>query len=438
MVQWAWRSIVAVLVILLLPLPGSAQEQDAAGPNALEETQLIVELVRGNCDQLLEGEVVEELAPFVQLSGVRLGSVRALPARVSLSSAVSLSVDELRARPHAVVVRNGDEQGEDVPLACGELTGPMTEQEELIIGISSQGGSALRGIAYLTPNSGDSARSDVAIFIAQHPLPNAPRQSGASDDDTEAVGEQQADNVGDRVDALGDPRPIAYWPLNETSGTSATDASGARLTGTYGPGVSVGVSSVVPMLSDPAANFDGSGDAYVDMADVLDFADRAPFSLEAWVSPANLRSGAFPRIIEKGGTDASGQRQGYVLFVNGDTGQIGFERWRDDAKEAVTSKGPVPTNDATHVVAAYDGETMRLFLNGIEVASTSSAMSLRDTQLPFRLGNNAVGTSPFEGTIDEVAVYDEALAAETVVAHYRAGVDLQPSLAGTPEATPVP
>ena len=111
-----------------------------------------------------------------------------------------------------------------------------------------------------------------------------------------------------------------------------------------------------------------------------------------------------------------------MLFLTKDTGQLGFERWRDDAKDGVTSPDPIATDRPTHVVATYDGATMRLFVDGELVASQASTRDLRDTPFAFRLGNTADGSNPFAGSIGEAAVYDVALSEGAVAEHHAAGV----------------
>ena len=110
-----------------------------------------------------------------------------------------------------------------------------------------------------------------------------------------------------------------------------------------------------------------------------------------------------------------------MLFLTKDTGQLGFERLRDDARDGVTSPDAIATDRPTHVVATYDGATMRLFVDGELVASGPSTRELRDTPFAFRIGNVSDGSNPFEGSIGEAAVYDVALSERTVAEHYAAG-----------------
>jgi hypothetical protein len=67
----------------------------------------------------------------------------------------------------------------------------------------------------------------------------------------------------------------------------------------------------------------------------------------------------------------------------------------------------------SHVVATYDGTTMSLYLNGIH-NSDKQDTDPRITSTAMGIGEN------FVGSIDEVAIYDHALDAGRVSAHFHA------------------
>jgi Concanavalin A-like lectin/glucanases superfamily len=454
----AWLVGIPALVMMVLH-PAAIQEEADSDAAVNQGYETVAEVVIGHCDGSEQHEPLVELAPFATRSGERLGSERAIPAVASISRTIPLSLEQLEAPTHAIVVRATDGQDEAL-LACGELAGELTAGGELIVGLGEENGSGVTGIAHLSPDQADRSLMTASVFLAENVFRasvNEQEQDALTDDPARGTPANQpvdhdqsvlatpsgdqtenAQAAGGEEDSQVASGPLAYWRLDETSGPTAADATGDGFDGIYGSRVALDIDGAVPASNNPAAGFDGHGEAYVDMGDVLDFAGRTPFSLEAWVAPSRLNAGAYPRLVQKEGTDSSGLRQGYLLFVSGDTVQVGFERWRDGAKEAIVSTGPIPTGEPTHVVVVYDGETMSLFINGMKAAWAPSKQSLLDTTFPFRIGNSSDGANPFEGTIDEVAVYDTALDKQTVVARYRAGVDLQRSPQGTPEASPGP
>ena len=66
----------------------------------------------------------------------------------------------------------------------------------------------------------------------------------------------------------------------------------------------------------------------------------------------------------------------------------------------------------THLAVTYDGTSVRLYVNGTQVATTAAhaARSPRSTS-PLRIGGNTIWGEYFSGLIDEVRVYNRALSA---------------------------
>jgi hypothetical protein len=226
---------------------------------------------------------------------------------------------------------------------------------------------------------------------------------------------------------------VAYWRLDEATGTTAGDRSGQGNDAAYAPGVELGEPGLIGP-ANAAIALAGTADGYVEAGDILDFAGGAPFTLEAWIRPDEFAN-PYPRLLMKEATDEAGNRQGYLLYISKETGRLGFERWRDGEANVVTTIEPIPLGAATHVVAVYDGQAMRLYIDGEGIAEVPAGLGLNDTEVPFRIGARADAGSPFAGAVDEVAVYEAALTDETVRDHFRAGSAGRPPGA-TPAAAP--
>lgn len=235
----------------------------------------------------------------------------------------------------------------------------------------------------------------------------------------------QTDGYATLVEAT--PGLAAYWRLDEASGATAADRSGEGNDADYGPGVALDEPGLIG-AANAAVALDGTADAYLDAGDVLDFAAGAPFTLEAWIQPDEFAT-PYPRLLMKEATDEAGNRQGYLLYISKETGRLGFERWRDGEANVVTTIDPIPLGEVTHVVAIYDGQAMRLYIDGEGVAEVPAGLGLSDTPFPFRIGARADSGSPFAGVVDEVAVYQTALTAETIRDHFRAGSAGRPGTA---------
>ena len=208
---------------------------------------------------------------------------------------------------------------------------------------------------------------------------------------------------------LGTSGVAGYWRLGESSGTTAANSAGGP-SGTYGGAHTLGVSGAIAGDSDAGLRLAGG---QADMGDNHDFAGTSSFTIEAWVKPTTV-DGTSRRIVSK----AIGGLNGYELFVNSGSG-LSFQRIAGSTN-AVSTAAPA-TSSWSHVVATYDGTTMRLYVNGALASSTASALSLLDNVATLRVGNSAVGTDGWAGDLDDVALYTSALNATQVQSHFRCG-----------------
>ena len=66
-------------------------------------------------------------------------------------------------------------------------------------------------------------------------------------------------------------------------------------------------------------------------------------------------------------------------------------------------------NTWAHLAATYDGATMRLYVNGVQVASRAQAGAIATSTNPLQIGGDSIYGQYFAGMIDEVRVYNRAL-----------------------------
>lgn len=79
-------------------------------------------------------------------------------------------------------------------------------------------------------------------------------------------------------------------------------------------------------------------------------------------------------------------------------------------KTLIASTGSVPLNQWSHAVARYDGSTMKLYLNGVEVGSTAKTGSLStNANIGVNIGRNPDGYGEWDGRIDDTRIYNKAL-----------------------------
>ena len=152
-----------------------------------------------------------------------------------------------------------------------------------------------------------------------------------------------------------------------------------------------------------------------------------PFTLEAWVKPTAGGGTYAGGVIGSWGLPDGSVDVGEALIVDWPTRVPRFVRSAYSAgRTEISGTAALPTDRYSHLAATFDGITMRLFVDGKEVASaistvgslTLSAVWIGKLQFDFGVTEYA---GFFFGSIDETAVYGYALSPAQVREHYQVG-----------------
>ena len=216
--------------------------------------------------------------------------------------------------------------------------------------------------------------------------------------------------------------PIAYWQLDEPSGTVAIDQRNTF------PGTVSGPCTRSATGLDTAIAFDGNDETscQIDVGDVMTFAGTAAFSIEAWfVHPAGIRP--FQHIFERERRNG-GPNDGYGLVVQDGVLPRTVFLERVVFNNQIVSSPELPIMDDTlhHVVGTFDGTELRIFLDGVDGGAFPDTRPIGPT--PGAHAMIGVGPDPgdsggnaFHGVLDEVAIYDRALSPAQVAHHHEVG-----------------
>jgi len=218
--------------------------------------------------------------------------------------------------------------------------------------------------------------------------------------------------------------PLNYWRLGETWGSTAYDTKGVR-NGTYCSGVILGQPGAILHDSDKAPDFDGSND-HVDLGKMNVYGDKVTFV--AWFK-ADINPNADAAIICKAsGTGNSDHYWAMGLTKGTDKAKIYFRLDVSNLKLLLSPGVYGSTCDVgTWIFAAgtYDGAMMRIYQNGVEVASRKATGVIgTSATVSAWIGGNPSSeiACPFNGILDEVAVFSRALSADEINAIYAARV----------------
>ncbi len=209
--------------------------------------------------------------------------------------------------------------------------------------------------------------------------------------------------------------PISHWKFDEGSGTSAADAAGG-MTGTLtnGAGWTSGHFGSAVLL-------DGSND-YVAMP-AFDVTGSA-VTISTWA-----RVGSFAQFDQRFIAKTADQTDYWTLSTSGQALRM---RLRTGGVVSVTSTATLPLNTWFHAVTTYDGATVRLYLDGVQVGSTAATGAIATSPSGVvNIGRSPAGTNYLNGAVDDVRIFARALSAVEVAALYN-------EVASTPPPPPPP
>jgi len=204
-------------------------------------------------------------------------------------------------------------------------------------------------------------------------------------------------------------QPVAHWKLDDGSGTTALDSAG----GNHGTLIN-GPTWTAAGMFNGALDFDGVDDR-VTVPTSPDLEVSGAITLAAWVNPDTLyRKTA--RILSKSDGTAS-NRSDYYLMATASTIEFAFF---DGSLITTTSTVTLNPGQWVHIAGTYDGSTARLYLNGVEVASTAHSGSIRVSPKSLHLGSwgGSDAKRTWDGRLDDLRVYSQALSAAEIFSLY--------------------
>lgn len=198
------------------------------------------------------------------------------------------------------------------------------------------------------------------------------------------------------------PGLVAAYSFDEGTGTTVTDGSGNGNNGTIG-----GATWTTSGKYGNALVFDGTSSLVtVNNSATLQLSNA--MTLEAWVNPSTV-SGAWRDVIYKGNDNyylegtSTGSKS--APAVGGTFGT---------ADVVLFGTAALPGNTWTHLAATYDGTTTRLYVNGTQVANQTQTGAITASLNPLQIGGDSIYGQYFQGTIDEVRIYNLALTATQI------------------------
>lgn len=204
---------------------------------------------------------------------------------------------------------------------------------------------------------------------------------------------------------------VAWWRAED----DAKDAIGGH------DGALQGGAAFTAGMVGRAFSFDGATQ-YVSVPTSAALQPTTSITLEGWV----YASGAFSGYAGIAGTwdDNTGANRTYLFWVLGQAMEFLVSPDHNGFVRATDASGPFPTDQWVHVAATYDGTTIALYRDGVEVAKASTTGPIAVNDKAFLIGRTeggSVGPNFWKGSIDELTLYNRALTADEVAGIHAAG-----------------
>jgi len=211
--------------------------------------------------------------------------------------------------------------------------------------------------------------------------------------------------------------PIGFWPLDESSGSTALDRSGCGNNGTY---VGSPISDILPLISGGISGTKITNTSYVTLPITKNYygisttagmgtkySSDNDFTIECWVYPSIISSSSTPIMSDNSNNIGIYWENGDIVFKVSATDSIRY---------------PITySKRALHIVGVYSVYSISLYVDGRLAASKSIDPDFKftNTTLAFSIGPTTSSGDLF--VIDAPAIYRYSLSNASIQRHYGDG-----------------
>ncbi|MBP1966739.1 LamG-like jellyroll fold domain-containing protein [Paenibacillus aceris] len=209
------------------------------------------------------------------------------------------------------------------------------------------------------------------------------------------------------VSTVAEDSLLLHYKFDQTSGTTVEDASNKGHSGTLMGGATWNTEGKI----GGAVTLNGTN-GYIKLPDGI-LADQNDVTIATWVKVNTIKT--WGRVFDFG----SGTSNWTMLTLKNGSGFMEFSTTPEGGSKELVSGPAFPTSKIwQHVAVVKKGNKSTMYINGIEVASTTTMPTL-----PSVLGNttqNYIGKSQyadpyFDGGIDDFRIYNRALEGNEVM-----------------------
>ncbi|MHC4500444.1 MAG: LamG domain-containing protein, partial [Planctomycetota bacterium] len=201
---------------------------------------------------------------------------------------------------------------------------------------------------------------------------------------------------------------IGWWRLDEGSGTTVADFSGAGHNGFFAEGTPEWVEGKF----GNALKFDGNNK--VEIPDHPDFHLTDAVSIALWAKPEDTQP-SYAKFFCK---QKSGE---YPYGIQYNSSGSSIRATVNASARADSSSTPSFVGEWAHLCMTYDGSAVILYKDGEEAGRIDASGELQQNDLSLSIGGRLESGQNFNGTIDDVYLFNHALSIEEIQALMKGG-----------------
>ncbi len=202
-----------------------------------------------------------------------------------------------------------------------------------------------------------------------------------------------------------------YW-LDNAGGVTGDikDNSPSSLNGTsYASAQTIEVVGLPPICK--VGTFNGTSD-YLDTPDNVLLTTTNNYTVSTWLKP-----NAFINTFEVFVMKTTNYQDGFTLYIywDGNDPNVGLVSLQTgDGMNWDNVSSTINASIWTHVTATYDGTTLRMYINGVEISTTIFSTTVANASVPLVTGVGLGGNLYYNGSMDELKIFDTTLSAEEI------------------------
>ena len=214
---------------------------------------------------------------------------------------------------------------------------------------------------------------------------------------------------------------VGSWGMDEGAGTTIYDASdnGNDGTLTNGPVWTNDSPSTGSGGQGGSLKFDGVND-YVDAGNDSSLDITNAITTEAWIKFDSLVASQWYSVVIR--HDSANNSWNYYLAYKHPGSDAGLVFSLDGLSDSdMRYDISLSENTWYHFVATYNGSIKKIFLDGVKKLSEAATGNIVDTDKDLWISGNIPWGEYFNGSIDNVRIYNRALSTEEIRYHYNKG-----------------